>query len=359
MKKLLPLLFSFLFLINLPVVNVFSQSPSIQTGSDSAEEESSYNLPEGVSSCFQYYDFGKVIVNLTPDKGSYQPNDKIKLHGTIANNNTFPIIDVILYSQLRRINDFGKSQYDNGDYLIDRIALKDNLSFLPHETKYIDVEVPVQPTYPAGNYKIEYYIFSKESFHYSGRAFLEGSIAGFTSFVISNNIAQIYFDINNFKVNGIKTNLRTYGSVFNNSTFNFEIPIVDNRTNKTDLDAKVKYYYFEDDLESLLGRTETVTVKPDNQVIRTSFTIPTNLAAAYVLVAEIDQPTKTIFKFRFYKDGTIAKELRINDLGITDYPLVDTSQAFLCFHSPATAPAPLTEVKLSILDNSNNLIDKK
>jgi len=348
MKKILFSILIILFLVYFPVVAVYSQS---QTGSPGSLD---------LESCFQYYDYAKVKVNLSEDKNSYQPNEKIRLRGTITNNNTFPIASVILYSQLKRINDVANSQSDNGDYLIDRITLKDNLSFLPHETKYMDIEIPVLPIYPTGNYKMEYYVFSKEGFHYSGRAFLENDVAGVTSFAISNDKAPlIYFDINNFKVNGIKTNLKEFGRSYNNSTFNFEVPIIDNRTVKSDLKAEVKYYYFEDDIESLLDKSEIVTIGQNSQILRTDFVLPSNLAAAYVVVVEIDAPVKTVFKFRFYKDGAIAKELRINDLGITDYPLADTSQAFVCFHSPANPSAPETTVKLTVLDSNNSVVDTK
>lgn len=316
-------------------------------------------LPEGVESCFQYFEYAKVKVNFSEDKNNYQPNDKIRLRGTIVNNNTFPLANVILYSQLKRINNVPKSQSDNGDYLIDRITLVNDLGLLPHETKYLDVEIPLLTTYPAGDYRLEYFILSKEGFHYSGRAFLENDVAGITSFAVKSSIPQIYFDINNFKVNGNKTNLREFGRVYNSNSFSFEMPIVDERSDKSDLAVNVKYYYFEDDLENLLEKTETLTVKSNDQILRTNFSIPANLAAAYMVVAEIDTPAKTIIKYRFYKEGAISKQLQVNDLGITDYPLVDSSKAFVCFYSPANVSAPETTVKLTLLDENNSELDTK
>lgn len=349
MKRILFSIFIFVILFNLTIGKAFSQSPAQSSEPGSSDLES----------CFKYYDYAKVKVNLSTDKSSYSPGEKIKLYGTVVNNNSFPITDIVLYSHLRRINEDENSLVQNGHYLIDRLIIKENLNFLAHETKYLEIEVPVLSTYPGGNYIFQYFIFSKQGFHYSGRSFLEGDNAGATSLSITNDTAIIYFDINNFKVNGNKTDLIYSTRTYEDASFNFEIPIQDNREIKTDLTIKVKYYYFEDDLEILSEKTETYTVKPNDQVLRTRFNIPSNLAAAYVVVAEIDEPVKTVFKYRFIKNGTSSKSLSINDLGISDYPLNENSKAFVCFYSPAYSNAPDTKVRLMLLDNNKNIIEDK
>src|SRR3989338_5206067 len=65
-------------------------------------QENAINRKE---SCFVYYDYGQVKVYLSSDKSSYNPGDKAQIAGTINNLNSFPLRDVTLYAQVKRVND--------------------------------------------------------------------------------------------------------------------------------------------------------------------------------------------------------------------------------------------------------------
>ncbi len=357
---------SLLFIPSLLILFLTLPPPSVDSAIYGGEEDDenifaeSPEQVEGTESCFQYYQYGKISANISSDKTIYSPGDKIRLYGLIKNDNTYPVTDTILYSLLKRFNSNPSPQGDNDNFLVDRIILKEDLNFLPNEKKYLEVEVPVLAEYMNGEYKLEYFLLSKQGFHYSGLPFLEGDMAGSSGFRIENSQApDVYFDIDNFRVNGKKENIRQYGVSFTDSQFNFELPVIDKRLDKTDLSVNVKYYYFEDDLEMFLEKEEAYVLKRDNQVLKTSFVIPRQMAEVYVITAEIKSPAKSVFKYRFYKTGEFPRELRINDLNVTDYPLKDGSRAYLCFHSPATVFSPETEVVLSVLDSGKALVESK
>jgi hypothetical protein len=97
-----------------------------------------------LESCFAYYDYGKIQTNLATEKNSYSRGEIVKIRGTIINNNNFPLVNLVLYAHLKRVNNT-TSFNQNGHYLVDRLTLLENLNFLPGETKAINVNFPIPP----------------------------------------------------------------------------------------------------------------------------------------------------------------------------------------------------------------------
>lgn len=345
-KKTLFIILTALFLILINLINVnFALAQ---------------NNIEDIETCFKYYDYAKVKVNLNPDKSKYSPNRIVNLSGTIVNSNTFPITDVVLYAHIKRVNQDTQSFLNNGNYLIDRITLKKDINLMPNETKHIKTQILVKKNYPNGSYIVQYYIFSKQGFHYSGRPFLEEDTAGNSFFsIINSQDPDIYFDLANFKVNGKAQNIIEFSNSSNETSYNFEVPIIDKRANKTDLDVKITFFYFEDAFDDLIQKTENIKIKANNPILKTKLSLTSTVSGAYVLLAEINSPVKSVLKYRFIKNGSIASYLRMNDLGITDFPALKTSRAYVCFHSPANSNAPNTKIELITYDKNKKKIQDK
>lgn len=332
---------------------IFLISPVFFTNQAQAQEN---GVESELESCFQYYDYGKISANLATEKNSYQAGEKVKLIGTIVNNNSLPLVDVILYAHLKRINQT-RTFLDNGHFLVDRLTLIQDLAFIPKETKRIEAGFNIPPNYPEGEYQLQYFLFSKDGFHYSGRPFLEEDTAGYSTFkIISNTKPLIYFDIDNLKVNGQARTLRGLISEYQEETIAFEVPVIDLREQKGDILVTAKFYSFEDTFEEYLVDKQQV-VAGSNQMVRLNFTPPN--PGAYVLVLETNVPVKSVLKYRFLKQGSLSSELRMNDLGVTDFPAGDDSRAYVCFHSPMFAKAPETQVSLSVLDNNKQVVETK
>lgn len=345
-KKRLYVILTALFLILTSLINV-----NFALAQDSSDD---------IENCFGYYDYAKVKVNLTPDKSEYSPNRIVNLSGTIVNSNTFPITDVVLYAHIKRVNQDTQSFVNNGNYLIDRVTLKKDINLMPNETKRIKTQILVKKNYPNGSYIVQYYIFSKQGFHYSGRPFLEEDTAGNSFFSIINSQGpDIYFDLANFKVNGKAQNIIEFSNSSDETVYNFEVPIINKRANKTDLDVKVTFFYFEDTFDDLIQKTENIKVKANNPILKTKLSLTSSISGAYVLLAEINSPVKSVLKYRFIKNGSIASYLRMNDLGITDFPALKTSRAYVCFHSPAYSNAPNTKIELITYDKNKKKIESK
>lgn len=311
---------------------------------------------ENLESCFQYYDYGRVRPNLGSDKFSYSGGEQARIIGTIVNNNTFPLTDVTLFAHLKRINDYTFAQ--NGHYPIDRLVLAQNLNFLPGETKGLDSTFPILPNYPNGKYQIAFFLLSSQGFHYAGRPFLEEDTAGTINFEIADSTEpEVYFDINSLRVNGVVQTIRQLIKEFPAGPINVSVALVDSREVKSDLAVKVNYYSFDDAIEKNLVSTEEVILPASTKLFQSQFNPPA--PGAYIALFELLGPTKSLLKYRFASIGDRAKELQMNDLGITNYPAGAEDRAFVCFHSPTRKNSPPTNVSLTLLDNDKQVVDEK
>lgn len=313
------------------------------------------DIAAGLENCFVYYDYGKVSVNLATEQSSYTPGTTAGIHGTIVNDNTFPLTDITLYAQLRRVND--DTYLQNGHHLLMRIALGKGLNFLPGETKPIAAGVPIPMGASDGPYQLQYFIFSEKGFHYAGRPFLEEDFAGSSQFNITESIAPlVYFDITSLSVNGKPHPIREITTQYPQKELTFQARIIDERQNKEDIPITVAFYSFEETREDNRVSSQRITVQKDTGIFSVSFTPPA--PGAYVMVATMDEPFASELKYRFAKPGG-SLGLRINDLGITAYPPTASDRAYVCFHSPAPEKTSVTTLNLSVLDTTQKIVEQK
>lgn len=311
-----------------------------------------------LESCFVYYNYGKVKTHLATDKQSYKDSETITVSGMIENQNTFPISDVTLYGQLRRLNTPEKFETE-GHFLIDRLVLLSHLSFLPGESKWIEAHVPVKTNYPKGSYQLQYYIFSPDGFHYSGRPFLEEDVAGYSNFDIDSEVApSLYFDLSSLTVNGTAQTIRGGIKEFLIGPLSISVKLTSEESRDLTIPVHVALYSFDDASEDNRIRKDEMIIKPRDQGVLTYTFIPEKIGA-YVYVATIDAPVSSVFKYRFAVTGEGEPDVRLNDLNITDYPIGTDSKAYLCFHSPAPAKSRETEIKLEVLNGKQEVVETR
>ena len=315
---------------------------------------SAQSIAPSLESCFQYYDYGNIRAQLSPEKSSYSPGEPVKIWGSVVNNNTFPVVDTVLYAHVRRINE--SSYQQNGHYLVDRLTLEEGLNFIPGESKNIEFNLPDTDDYANGDYQIQYFIFSKYGFHYGGRPFLEEDHAGVSNFSIRNgDDPEVYFDINSLTVNGTPHDLREQIAEYSPGEMALTVGLHDSRPVKSAIPVLMKLYSFEDTFESKLVTESSHTIPSGRQTFPLTITPPA--AGAYVLVLEIPSPQKSLFKYRFAVTGDTESTLRMNDLGVSDFPFTAQSRAWVCFHSPTLTNSRQTTVTLSVLDDNQKVVD--
>lgn len=309
----------------------------------------------GLENCFNYYNYGNIQVNLSAEKAEYESAQSVKLTGSIINNNTFPITDVVLYAQVKRINT--KTYNDNGHYLIDTFPLLEHISIQARETKPITAQLPIKPEYPQGAYQLQYFIFSPHGFHYGGRTFLEEDMAGTTNLTLkTTTLPSVYFDLDNVQAENKPQIIRGIIKEFSSSTIPFNIRLIDTRSDKMPIPVEIKFYSFEDTNPSNLVSQQTLTVEDTNNPIQVEFTPPEQ--GAYLLVATAQTPVRTMLRYRFGALSGDKPEVRINDMGVSSFPATADGRAWVCFHSPANSFTPKTKITLSLLDNNKQLVEQ-
>ena len=320
---------------------------------------SSFAQETELEECLNYYQFGEVKVNLNTKNTSYGPDEKIELFGTVVNKNTFPLLNITIYAHLKRINE--DTYLENGHFLVHRLTLAQDLNFLPQEAKPLSAAFEVKNNYPAGKYQLQYFVFSKEGFYYSGRPFLEEDFAGVTNFEIKNTMTpEVFFDLNSLTLNGAPQKIRDYIPIFSKDENPLiEVTLKDLRSQKSDVLIIYKWYRWDDSFEENLIKTGRLYLFANqNPVFQTVFDLPE--PGAYMLLLEINNPARSLFKFRIAQRGEKANRLRMNDLGITNYPIdPQKDRAFVCFHSPSEENSPQTKLTLSLLNSEGQVLEQK
>lgn len=312
---------------------------------------------EELESCFKYYDYGKVKVYLASDKSSYNPGEKAKISGTINNLNTFPLRDVSLFAQIKRIN--GSEDFlTDGHFPVDRKTFLQNLNLLSKETINVSFELPIEKNYPKGEYQLQYFIFSKNGFNYAGRNFLEEDVAGVSNFTIeSKTEASTYFDPKLLTVNGTSHQIRESISIFPLGKINLSVVLKVN-ANQNPITANYYFYSYDDNSEdNLVGSGSQELNEQNGYILNAEFTPQTS--GAYVFLANIESPVKTMIKYRFAAEGNDPSPLKMNDLGISAFPPKNSSRAYLCFHSATERETPVYTVRLSLIDKDNITVEEK
>ena len=317
-------------------------------------QENAINRKE---SCFVYYDYGQVKVYLSSDKSSYNPGDKAQIAGTINNLNSFPLRDVTLYAQVKRVND-SVDFIKNGHSLIDKKTFLENLNLLAGESLNASFELLIDVTYPPGDYQIQYFVFSKHGFNYAGRNFLEEDVAGVTNFTIDGNRENtVYFDPSTLTVNGASHDVRESINKFPLGRINLSAAL-SGVAGADQISAKYYIFSYDDGLEeNLIEDGESELNAQNKYVLKAQFN--PEKSGAYIFLAETEFPYKSKIKYRFAVSGSDPGALKIADLGVSAFPPKVSDKAYFCFHSATDGRSANYTVRLSLLDQDNNVVDSK
>lgn len=343
MKKIKQFLLAFL----LAIVSFFV------FGSTTFAQSTTAELSDGLESCFQYYDYGEVEVNLAPQKTIYKPGETAQIIGTVVNQNSFPLVNVVIYAQLRRVNT--GDVLSEGHHLLERKQITAPMNLLAGETRFVKAEIPLLNTYPNGSYQLQTFVVSLNNFNYAGRPFLEEDFAGTSFLEITGSTAPlVYFNPSSILVNQSPHAIRGAVSVFSDEVLNFSAQLVDNRAAKKTVPVTVKFYAFDETFEESLVEEQKTTTQ--NGKVEVQFRPPS--AGAYVMVMRIDSPTVSEVKFRFAQSSGPSPKLRVNDLGVTAYPPKSDDKAYVCIYSPSPTNTVPTSVQLEVLDKDKKVIGK-
>ena len=174
-------------------------------------------IPEGLKSCFEYYDYGSVAIVPTLELTSTVPNATLAVQGTIQNMNQHPIVDGMVYVKVFKMRDSENIQF--GDDLVDQFTALRDVTLGSSETKQFMFEWTVPENAEPGDYRIATYFISAERFNLEGLSFTDDIVGGSVAIAVQGEEKGVVrFDRELVTLNGETHEFATFMSTFDETT---------------------------------------------------------------------------------------------------------------------------------------------
>lgn len=299
---------------------------------------SSTPTPEGSVSCFDYYKFGSVQVDIIPTLNQTIPGVNLTFAGKITNDNTYPVVDGQVYVKIFYTGKNGDAFIPGQGYpLVDQFALPDTFAISAKGTKETSFSWKVPMNARDGEYMSAFFFQTAKRYNLLGLSFTDdvtGNQAPFS--ITSKNVQSISLD-----KSGVTLNNRPhiFTAFLPHFTKDEVIKTTIKITNSTNIESTVpvtwKLYSWDALREENLKdtKTEIITLKPNETKELSYEAQPNNISVSYLVVESNDQGSKSILDIRWVRDG--VEETRINFPSITKYPLTEgeSNTLFSCIHS--------------------------
>lgn len=316
---------------------------------------------DGAVSCFDYYRFGSVQVDIAANLAVVSSGIPLNFSGTIVNSNDYPIVDGQVYAKV-----FYKNQADeslvrqNGHQLVDQFIVLDDIDLKARGTKPLSFDWQVPQYAQSGEYEMAMYFTSANRFNLLGLTFTDDVAGNKVAFSVRSSASPVIsFDKNNVTLNG-----QPYHFVAFPPRFSRDEKVAARATliNPTDKEAVVTVTWTLYAWDAMLPenlkktKTETVTLKANEKKELFYETAPIDNPVSYLIAEVKDRDATSILGIRFVRDG--IEGARINFPGILKYPLKkgEKNALFACAHSISSPVASDSVLTLTLRDGSGSII---
>lgn len=287
-----------------------------------------------VASCFDYYKFQSVEIDLHGEKNIYKAGEGAKFIGSLANKNSYPLVGGSLILRISKLDP--RSQVGND--IIDEWVAKENINFLAGEKQFVNVSYQIPSGLPTGTYTLTSYFLTQNKFNISGLSFTDDIYGGYATFTVEGRGEKILrFDRNGVKVNNEP--YRIFGflpKIFpeNEKTISVSVPLRNDTAKVLDTSVSYALYAWDGmDKENLIKSwSESVKLLTGSQKTL-SFGLALDDRPVYFVKIKAEAgDQKSEIHIRFVKEGFRP---RLNDVGITKFPLASDDKAaiFACYHN--------------------------
>ena len=138
----------------------------------------------GTVSCFDYYHFGSVQVDISPTVSSAVSGTPITFTGVIKNANTYPIVDGDVYIKIFRDRGDG-SKDSNGPDVVEQYYALEGISIPAGGSKPVDITWNIPAYAASGSYKVATFFTVSHKFNLLGLPFTDDVVGNTASFRIS------------------------------------------------------------------------------------------------------------------------------------------------------------------------------
>jgi hypothetical protein len=313
---------------------------------------------DGVTSCFDYYAFNSVQVNISSNVTSTVPGSTIAFSGEIINGNNYPIVNGTVYIKIFKDRS-SVEKNANGPDVVDQFVALRGVSLEANEKKMVSFEWKVPAWSEAGNYQAGTFFVSNDKYNLLGLSFTDDIVGNTAPFSIKTNVGGLVsFDKDSVMVNEDPYYFAAFAP---HADATAPVSIVAQVNNTTDEDANVRVFlktYAWDAMHTnnFLKEDSKVITVPANGSVPVSFTVTDTTQPVYLNELSLSyEDTKSFLNVRFVRDG--IDKLRINFPAVDMYPLkADTeTNLFACIHNTADSVVDGT-LRLRIIDESGKEI---
>jgi len=303
-------------------------------------------------SCFDYYKFQSITIDLHAEKQVYKAGEGARLIGSLTNKNTYPVVGGSLILRISKFDP--RSQVGND--IIDEWTAKENINLIAEEKMPVSFDYQLPSGLPTGTYTLTSFFLTQDKFNLAGLSFTDDIYGSYTTFTVEGkNEKSIKFDRTGVKINGEPH--RIFGfvpKVFSENTkaIKVSVPLKNETGEKIKPIIKYSLYYWDSQDKSNLIKewSESSEIKKNSSK---DFSFDIDISSGTVFYAVIKAATgdqKSEIHIRPVKAGF---KPRLNDVAITSFPLTkdQASTLFACYHNTANGESN-GKLNLSLKDQT-------
>ncbi len=357
----------FLFFWVFPLIVMTSYAQLVRDG-DMQQEISKWSQ---MVSCFDYYTFGSIDVNLTPNYDSYQPGDPVIITGTIKNNNHYPVVWLTIKARL--VKNIPTPDPTRAEIMIlDEFDVADNIILDAQGEFEISYTHLIPLNAPAGQYQMYFYAVEQNRFNLSGLSFTNDIVASRIVFDVEGEQPDsIYLDQTRITVWDKSHNVMAFMTQhLSDTSIVVSLPLVN--PNEITKQMAISYTLFSWDAANpankITTKTEQITIPAKWEKFLTYTLEKWELPVYYLAISA--EPVvqagdssvfqeKAISNIRFIIQD-ISKP-RFNFVGVDSFPLKKDTESTLitCFHNTnAIIDTRNTTIETVVLDNRNRELSR-
>lgn len=339
-----------------------AQEPTSTTSSSRIDEalearlfdlDTSVGDVPGLVSCFDYYEFGSTPVSAESELSEVAQGAMINFKASITNDNPYPLVDADVIAKVFKRG--GEEKDPNGPEVVDFFPVIEGVTLKANETREFEIAWDVPQSATEGRYFLTTYVVSNDRFNMLGLSFTDDIIGpAFDFSVVGNNRKQsVAFDKSSVTINGEPYFFAAYPPRINGPRAEIAATIQNPSRDEVRTSLVWELYTWDGvNPRNLIDSKRESVLLGSGETQALSFTTDDTAHPVYYLSVRAETPghAASVLGIRFTRPENA--EPRINFAGVSAYPPVEGTAAFLCAHSVGTGP--VDDVRLSLTVEGRN-----
>ncbi len=292
------------------------------------------NEAQSLASCFDYYKFQSVEIDLHGEKQIYKAGEGAKFIGSLTNKNSYPLVGGSLILRISKLDP--RSQVGND--IIDEWVAMENINLRAGERQLMSSPYQLPSGLPTGTYVLNSYFLTQDKFNISGLSFTDDIYGGYATFAVEGKSERsIKFDRTGVKADGKP--YRIFGfipNIFSKDTksVRLEVPLRNNSSKSLKAGVAYEIYYWDAaDKDNLIESRNEIAMLGAGQAKTLSLDVDVSGGPVHFIKIKAEaEDQKSEIHIRLIKEGF---KPRLNFVGLSSFPLSGGSSAvaFACYHN--------------------------